>query len=115
MELAKIGGPEKGGVCRIALKDLERKGRDLFVFDGYAGADPRYRLKVRVITENAWHCLFAQNMFIRESDPEVLRGFEPSFVVWNVASLAADPAQDGTRTGTFILLDLAKRLRRCPP
>jgi phosphoenolpyruvate carboxykinase (ATP) len=86
------------------------KGRDLFVFDGYAGADPRYRLKVRVITENAWHNLFAQNMFIRESDPEVLRSFEPNFVVWNVASLSADPAEDGTRSGTFILLDLAQRM-----
>jgi phosphoenolpyruvate carboxykinase (ATP) len=86
------------------------KGRDLFVFDGYAGADPRYRLKVRIITENAWHSLFAQNMFIREQDPEVLRSFEPTFVVWNVASLQADPAQDGTRTGTFILLDLAQRM-----
>jgi phosphoenolpyruvate carboxykinase (ATP) len=86
------------------------KGRDLFVFDGYAGADPRYRLKVRIITENAWHSLFAQNMFIREQDPEVLRSFEPTFLVWNVASLQADPAQDGTRTGTFILLDLAQRM-----
>ncbi|HEX3528244.1 MAG TPA: phosphoenolpyruvate carboxykinase (ATP) [Thermoanaerobaculia bacterium] len=86
------------------------KGRDLFVFDGYAGADPRYRLKVRVITENAWHCLFAQNMFIREQDPDVLRSFAPSFTVWNVASLAADPQQDGTRSGTFILLDLAQRM-----
>jgi phosphoenolpyruvate carboxykinase (ATP) len=86
------------------------KGRDLFVFDGYAGADPRYRLKVRVVTENAWHCLFAQNMFIREENPDVLRSFEPSFVVWNVASLAADPAADGTRSGTFILLDLSRRM-----
>jgi len=96
-----------------ALLDAARehvKGRDLFVFDGYAGADPRYRLNVRVVTENAWHSLFAQNMFIREADPEALRRFEPSFVVWNVASLTADPARHGTRSGTFILLDLAKRM-----
>jgi phosphoenolpyruvate carboxykinase (ATP) len=86
------------------------KGRDLYVFDGYAGADPRYRLKVRVVTENAWHSLFAQNMFIREQDPAVLRSFEPNFIVWNVASLTADPAADGTRSGTFILLDLAERM-----
>src|SRR6185369_339012 len=86
------------------------KGRDLFVFDGYAGADPRYLLKVRATTENAWHCLFAQNMFIREADPEVLRTFEPSFTVWNVASLSAEPEADGTRSGTFILLDLAERM-----
>ncbi|HBL26111.1 MAG TPA: phosphoenolpyruvate carboxykinase (ATP) [Acidobacteria bacterium] len=85
------------------------KGRDLFVFDGYAGADPRYRLNVRVITENAWHNLFARNMFIREENGEVLASFEPSFTVLNVASLDAEPERDGTRTSTFILLDLAKR------
>ncbi|MES1211057.1 MAG: phosphoenolpyruvate carboxykinase (ATP), partial [Acidobacteriota bacterium] len=85
------------------------KDRDLFVFDGYAGADPRYRLNVRVITENAWHNLFARNMFIREEDGEKLASFEPGFTVFNVASLDAEPERDGTRTSTFILLDPAKR------
>jgi phosphoenolpyruvate carboxykinase (ATP) len=85
------------------------KERDLFVFDGYAGADSRYRLNVRVITENAWHNLFARNMFIREESGDVLSSFEPSFTVLNVASLDAEPQRDGTRTSTFILLDLAKR------
>jgi phosphoenolpyruvate carboxykinase (ATP) len=86
------------------------KERDLFVFDGYAGADPRYRLNVRVITENAWHNLFARNMFIREEDGGALASFEPNFTVLNVASLDADPQSDGTRTGTYILLDLARRM-----
>jgi len=89
------------------------RGKDLFVFDGYAGAtgaDPRHRLPVRIITENAWHSLFARNMFVREEDPEKLAGFEPGFVVWNVASLQADPGRDGTRSATFILLDLARRM-----
>jgi phosphoenolpyruvate carboxykinase (ATP) len=86
------------------------RGRDLFVFQGYAAADPRYRLKVRVVTENAWHSLFARNMFIREEDGATLSSFEPDFTVVNVASLQADPQQDGTRTSTFILLDLARRM-----
>ncbi|MFL6293688.1 MAG: phosphoenolpyruvate carboxykinase (ATP) [Thermoanaerobaculia bacterium] len=89
------------------------RGRDLFVFDGYAGAtgaDPRHRLPVRIITENAWHSLFARNMFVREEDPAKLAGFEPEFVVLNVASLQADPGRDGTRSSTFILLDLARRM-----
>jgi phosphoenolpyruvate carboxykinase (ATP) len=86
------------------------QGRDVFVFDGYAGADPRYRLNVRVVTEDAWHNLFARNMFIREEDPTVLAGFEPSFTVLNVAHLQAEPQRDGTRTSTFILVDLAKRM-----
>jgi phosphoenolpyruvate carboxykinase (ATP) len=89
------------------------RGKDLFVFDGYAGAsgaDPKHRLAVRIVTENAWHSLFARNMFVREEDPEKLAGFEPKFVVWNVASLQADPGRDGTRSSTFILLDLARRM-----
>jgi phosphoenolpyruvate carboxykinase (ATP) len=84
--------------------------RDLFVFDGYAGADPRYRLPVRVITEYAWHNLFARNMFIREEDGARLAAFEPGFTVLDAASFQADPARDGTRSATFILLDLARRM-----
>jgi phosphoenolpyruvate carboxykinase (ATP) len=84
--------------------------RDLFVFDGYAGADPRYRLPVRVITEFAWHSLFASNMFLRESDGAKLAAFTPAMTVIDAALFQADPARDGTRTSTFILLDLARRL-----
>jgi phosphoenolpyruvate carboxykinase (ATP) len=86
------------------------KGRDLFVFDGYAGADPQYRINVRVINDDAWRNLFARNMFIREEDPAVLSRFEPNFTVINVANFEADPQRDGTRTSTFILVDLAKRM-----
>ncbi|HEX3555234.1 MAG TPA: phosphoenolpyruvate carboxykinase (ATP) [Thermoanaerobaculia bacterium] len=86
------------------------KGRDVFVFDGYAGADPRYRINVRVVTEDAWHNLFARNMFIREEDPAVLASFVPNFTVVNVAHLQAEPQRDGTRSSTFILLDLAQRM-----
>ncbi|HEX4964472.1 MAG TPA: phosphoenolpyruvate carboxykinase (ATP) [Thermoanaerobaculia bacterium] len=86
------------------------QGKDVFVFDGYAGADPRYRINVRIVTEDAWHNLFARNMFIREEDPAALAGFVPSFTVINVAHLQAEPERDGTRSPTFILLDLAKRM-----
>jgi phosphoenolpyruvate carboxykinase (ATP) len=86
------------------------RGKDVFVFDGYAGADSRYRINVRVITEDAWHNLFAQNMFIREESPTVLAAFEPNFTVLNVAHLQAEPQRDGTRSLTFILLDLARRM-----
>jgi phosphoenolpyruvate carboxykinase (ATP) len=86
------------------------QGRDIFVFDGYAGADPRFRINVRVINDDAWRNLFARNMFIREEDPAVLAGFEPNFTVINVANFQAEPERDGTRTPTFILVDLAKRI-----
>ena len=85
------------------------RGRDLFVFDGWAGADPRYRLAVRVVTERAWHNLFARNMFIVARDPAKLADVEPGFTVLSAPSLSADPAADGTRSGTFILLNLAER------
>ena len=82
--------------------------RDLFVFD-YAGTDPRYRLPVRVVTELAWHNLFAHNMFLRESDGSRLASFEPGMAVVDAALFQADPGRDGTRGATFILLDLARR------
>lgn len=86
------------------------QGRDLFVFDGYAGADPRYRINVRVINQNAWQNLFAQNMFVRETDGSKLLDHRPDFTVINVPGFLAVPERDGTRTSTFILLDFAKRL-----
>jgi phosphoenolpyruvate carboxykinase (ATP) len=85
-------------------------GVESFVFDGYAGADPRYRLAVRVVTEKAWHSLFARNMFLREERPEVLASFEPDFHVVALPGLVADPRTDGTRSGTFVLLDLDRRM-----
>ena len=52
------------------------QNRDIFVFDGYAGADERYRMPVRIITEYAWHSLFARNMFILEPDPKYTDTFD---------------------------------------
>ncbi|MAT38191.1 MAG: phosphoenolpyruvate carboxykinase (ATP), partial [Ectothiorhodospiraceae bacterium] len=84
--------------------------KDLFVFDGYAGADPKYRINVRVITEDAWHNMFARNMFIEETDHDKLRNFVPDYTVLNVPSFHADPKYDKTNSQTFILLHLAKKL-----
>jgi phosphoenolpyruvate carboxykinase (ATP) len=83
-------------------------GRDLYVQDLYAGADPAHRLRVRVITETAWHSLFARNMF-RLPPADALADFEPEFTVLQLPSLHADPKTDGTRSETAILLDLAAR------
>ena len=86
------------------------QNRDLFVFDGYAGADEAHRINVRVINENAWQNLFARNMFLRETDGAVLEGFQPDFTVINLPGLHAVPEVDGTRSSTFILLDFGKRI-----
>lgn len=83
--------------------------KDLFVFNGYAGADPDYRLKVRVVNERAWHSLFARNMFVREQDPGVLDAFVPEFTVIGAPGFEADPERHGTTSQAFILVNLAKR------
>ena len=83
--------------------------RDIFVFDGYAGADPDYRLSVRVVTEYAWQSLFAQNMFIREPERTKLAAHEPTFTVIDMPNFFADPARDGTRSGTFIFVNFSER------
>jgi len=82
---------------------------EVFVQDCYSGAETINRLKVRVVTENAWHNLFARNMFIQPPN-EDLETFEPEFTVLQAPSLTADPATDGTTSGTFILVHLAKKL-----
>ncbi|MEP6913843.1 MAG: phosphoenolpyruvate carboxykinase (ATP), partial [bacterium] len=83
-------------------------GRELFVQDTFAGADQRYRLPVRVITELAWHSLFARTMFI--NDPSATGPHHPEFTIINFPSFQADPQRDGTRSPTFILMDFSQRL-----
>jgi phosphoenolpyruvate carboxykinase (ATP) len=83
-------------------------GRDLFVQDTFAGADPRYRLPVRVITEFAWHSLFARTMFI--NDESASTAHRPEFTIINLPGFQADPERDGTRSPTFILMDFSQRL-----
>ena len=84
--------------------------RNLYVLDAWAGADHAYRLPIRVVTEFAWHNLFARNMFIPETDAAKLAGHEPSFTVIDVPSFKADPARHGTRSDVFILVNFTKRL-----
>jgi phosphoenolpyruvate carboxykinase (ATP) len=83
-------------------------GRELFVQDTFAGAAPNYRLPVRIITELAWHSLFARTMFI--NDREATAPHRPEFAVINFPSFQADPQRDGTRSPTFILMDFSQRL-----
>ncbi|MEZ6062130.1 MAG: phosphoenolpyruvate carboxykinase (ATP) [Planctomycetaceae bacterium] len=84
--------------------------KDLFVEDCYAGADPRYRVPIRVVTETAWHNLFARNMLIRELDGAKLADFQPQFTVINTPRFLASPELDGTNSEAFIILHLARKL-----
>ena len=82
---------------------------DLFVQDLYCGADPKFRLSVRYVSPSAWHMAFVRNMFIRP-DIADLASFDPNFTVLHAPEFEADPARHGTRTGTFIVLNLARRM-----
>jgi phosphoenolpyruvate carboxykinase (ATP) len=82
---------------------------EVYTQDVFACADPRYRLRVRVITEQAWHSLFARNLFIRPNADELMN-FEPDFTVMSLPSVHADPKVDGTHSETFILVNLGRRI-----
>jgi phosphoenolpyruvate carboxykinase (ATP) len=79
-------------------------GRELFVRDARAGEDPDAGINVRVITPNAWHNLFAYNMFLRPA-AEDLPGMKPGFTVLHAPEMQADPARHGTRSGTFVAVN----------
>ena len=85
------------------------QGRAAFVQDCYAGHDARYRLPIRIITENAWQSLFARNMFVQPHDAELLH-HRPEYTVIAAPNFHAVPEIDGTNSSAFILLDLDEKL-----
>ena len=100
--------PEKFDALLADVRAYLNGQDQLFVQDLYCGADPKYRLSVRYVSPSAWHMAFVRNMFIRPDVAE-LAGFDPNFTVLHAPEYQADPAKHGTRTGTFIILNLAKR------
>jgi len=86
------------------------QGRDVFVQDIYAGADPEHRLPIRVITEKAWHSLFIRNMFIKPRTIEALKKFVPEFTILCLPEFRANTLVDQTRSETFILANFSARL-----
>ncbi|MDR3628395.1 MAG: phosphoenolpyruvate carboxykinase (ATP) [Ignavibacteriaceae bacterium] len=85
------------------------QGDELFVQDCYVGADPDYRMPIRIITEKAWHSLFARNMFITTNNPDELKKFIPDFTVIAVPGFKLDPKIDSTRSETGIILNFDSR------
>ncbi len=86
------------------------QGRDVFVQDCYVGADPNYRLPIRVVTEFAWHSHFARNMFLPVDTLEEQRHHIPEFTILSVPSFQGSPEMDGTLSPTFILLSFEQKL-----
>jgi phosphoenolpyruvate carboxykinase (ATP) len=83
-------------------------GKELFVLDCYAGADPVYRLAVRVINELAWHNLFCRNLFI--DDPHAAEARAPQFTIIDSPSFKADPQRHGTNSEVVIAVNFGKKL-----
>lgn len=83
--------------------------KDLFIFDGFAGANPKYRLPLRVVAQKAWHGLFAETLFIRPTREE-LASHKPEFTVIDACDLLADPKTDGTKSEVFIGIDFDKKV-----
>ncbi len=93
---------------KMARAHLSKKP-ELFRFDGYAGADPNYRLKVSVITEEAWHSLFAKTLFINASAKE-LTTFTPDWTIINACNLRLEnPAEFGVKGPVAILQSIEQK------
>jgi len=85
------------------------QGKDLFVQDCFAGADKEFQMPVRVITETAWHNLFARNMLIRAPRGK-LEDHNPEFTVFHVPNFMAEPSLDGTNSEAFVILNITKKI-----
>ncbi|HRP90870.1 MAG TPA: phosphoenolpyruvate carboxykinase (ATP) [Edaphocola sp.] len=84
------------------------EGKEIWVRDAYAGADPTYRLDLRVINENPWSNLFCHNLFLRPTEDEI-KTFTPEWLIVQVPSFLADPAVDGTRQGNFTIVNFTRK------
>jgi phosphoenolpyruvate carboxykinase (ATP) len=85
------------------------QGRDLFVQNLYGGADPRYRIPVRIITDHAWQNLFARNLLILPEEP-VIHSSPETFTIIDSPRFHATPETDGTNSEVFIVLNFTRRI-----
>ncbi|HEY5095814.1 MAG TPA: phosphoenolpyruvate carboxykinase (ATP) [Candidatus Eremiobacteraceae bacterium] len=85
------------------------RDKAVYSLDAFAGADQHFRLPIRVITQRAWHSLFARHLFIQPK-PGELDGFKPEFAVVDACDFLAIPERDGTRSETFIIVDFSRKL-----
>nr|WP_241154446.1 phosphoenolpyruvate carboxykinase (ATP) [Staphylospora marina] len=82
--------------------------KEVFIFDGFAGADEKWRLPIRVINEYAWHNLFVRQLFIRPTEDE-LKTHKPEFTVVCIPGFKVDPETDGTRSETLIAVSFERK------
>jgi phosphoenolpyruvate carboxykinase (ATP) len=84
-------------------------GKEVYVRDAYACADPAYRLNIRVVTEFPWSNLFANNLFLRPTAEEIA-AFAPDWHILCAPGFKADPAIDGTRQHNFAILNMTRKV-----
>ncbi len=85
------------------------QGHELYVQDCWAGADPEFRMPIRVVTQFAWHSLFARQLFIRQ-DPGALATHDPEFTLFFAPHFRVDPAEDGTHSEICVAIDFTRKL-----
>jgi len=96
---------------RLYLKMMAYiQGKDLYVEDCYASADEKHKIGIRVVTENAWHTLFARNMFRRYTTDDELENHKTDFTIIQMPNFHADSEVDKTNSEVFILLNFAKKI-----
>ncbi|MBA2677693.1 MAG: phosphoenolpyruvate carboxykinase (ATP) [Ktedonobacteraceae bacterium] len=95
-------------IIRRSLADY-LQGRDVYVLDAAAGADPRYRMPIQVITELAWHNLFARQLFLRATESDQTSD-DPGFTILCVPHFRTNPKAHGTRSDAAIIIDFKERL-----
>jgi phosphoenolpyruvate carboxykinase (ATP) len=100
--------PETFEVVRRSLADY-LQGRDVYVLDAAAGADPQYRMPIQVITELAWHNLFAHQLFLRANESD-LKSTRPGFTILCVPNFHTIPSIHGTRSDIAVIIDFKERL-----
>jgi len=84
-------------------------GKEVWVRDSYACADPEYRLNIRVINEIPWANLFCRDLFLRPTDAEI-ETQEPDWLILQAPGFLADPATDGTRQGNFTIVNFTRKV-----
>jgi phosphoenolpyruvate carboxykinase (ATP) len=99
--------PERAASLGERLRAHLSERGELYVLDAFAGAHPDHRLPLRVVSESAWHTLFAQCLFIDPSDDEIAV-HRPEALVLHAPTFTADPETDGTRMPNFVILDLSR-------
>lgn len=107
-----VNRPLDPGAFEALHRDMAAylREKELYVLDAWAGADPAYRLPIRIVNEFAWHNLFARNMFLPEDDPARRAEHVPQFTVIDAPGFTADPARHGSRSDVFVFVNFARQL-----